>query len=465
MIEAFKPYAEYKESGQVWLGEVPRQWQSFPLCRVAYLVSERGRPDLELLSVYLNRGVIRYSESGGQVHKPSLDRSNYQVVNPGNFVLNNQQAWRGSIGVSKYKGIISPAYVVMSLSNKMNPSYGNYLFRSPGMVAQYVVASRGVGDIQRNLYYPDLKRVQVILPPLDEQAAIVRFLDHANRKVDGFIRAKRKLIALLHEQKQAIIHRAVTRGLNPEVKLKPSGIPWLGDIPAHWEVARIRQKAQIARGRFSHRPRNAPQFYGGRYPFIQTGDIATADKQITSYSQTLNEAGYKISKLFKAGTLAMVITGAKTGHVAILGFDACFPDSAVGFVPEKNAVDKDFLYFAFIALKSELDRASITSTQENLNVQRIGSQVTAWPPLAEQEEIGRHLEFELATLTTAIDRTKREIALMQEYRTRLTADIVTGKLDVRAAATKLPPAEDEPIRAELDDDLLEEADTESEADI
>lgn len=111
MIEGLQPYAEYKESGQQWLGRLPRNWKVLPLCRVASPKSDCGRPDLELLSVYLHRGVIRYSESGGQVHKPSLDLSNYQVVAPGDFVLNNQQAWRGSIGVSRHLGIISPAYL------------------------------------------------------------------------------------------------------------------------------------------------------------------------------------------------------------------------------------------------------------------------------------------------------------------------------------------------------------------
>ena len=149
MIEGLKPYLEYKESGQCWLGQVPRQWSLFPLCRIATPKSECGRTDLELLSVYLHRGVIRYADSSGQVHKPSLDLSKYQAVSPGDFVLNNQQAWRGSIGVSKFQGIISPAYIILKLSPKLNPSYANYLFRSPAMVGQYVVASRGVGDIQR----------------------------------------------------------------------------------------------------------------------------------------------------------------------------------------------------------------------------------------------------------------------------------------------------------------------------
>ena len=143
----------------------------------------------------------------------SADLSKYQGVEPGDFVLNNQQAWRGSVGVSRYKGIVSPAYLVLALGPEIEPSFANLLFRGRSMVGQYLMCSKGVGSIQRNLYWPHLKRVATILPPRDEQIAIVKFLGHANQKISRYIHAKRKLIKLLEEQKQVIIHRAVTRGL------------------------------------------------------------------------------------------------------------------------------------------------------------------------------------------------------------------------------------------------------------
>ncbi len=384
----------------------------------------------------------------------------YKRVSVNDLVINIMLAWNGSMGVSRFDGIASPAYCVYRLNKGAQPWYFHQLFRLPLYKGRIKAVSTGVIESRLRLYSDDLGRIEAILPPPDEQATIVRFLDHANRKIDGFIRAKRKLIGLLNEQKQAIIRRAVTRGLHPDVPLKPSGIPWLGDIPKHWEVARIGQKSQVMRGRFSHRPRNAPQFYGGPYPFIQTGDMSAVDKFIVDHSQTLNERGLAISKMFKAGTLAMIITGAKTGHVAILNFDACFPDSAVGFSPDKSQVDNVFLYYVFIALKGELDRASITSTQENLNVQRIRCQVAAWPSLGEQKEIVNYLDIELDARNTAIARTEREIALMQEYRTRLTADLVTGKLDVREAAAKLPEVAAEPAAEERMEELLEEPEPE-----
>jgi len=327
------------------------------------------------------------------------------------------------------------------------------------MVSQYLVCSKGVGTIQRNLYWPHLKRVGVVVPPPDEQAAIVRFLDWSNGRLERAIRAKRKVIGLLKEQKQAIIYRAVTRGLDPAVPLRRSGIPWLGDIPQHWEVRRIKQATRILRGKFSHRPRNDASLYDGKYPFIQTGVVAQASKFIMSYSQTLNEKGLAVSKLFPSGTLVMTIA-ANIGEVAVLTFDACFPDSIVGFVPAASA-DRDYLYMVFLCMKPELLREAPVNTQGNLNVERIGSMGTPFPSVDEQSRIAKWAEAETTTFDAAVARLEREIELLREYRTRLIADVVTGKLDVREAVARLP-TEWPPEMAGDDTVLVDESDADDE---
>jgi type I restriction enzyme S subunit len=362
----------------------------------------------------------------------------YQVVDPGDLIVRStdlQNDWNSKrIGLVRDRGIITSAYLCFSATPAFSPEYAYLLLHAYDLMKVFYGLGSG---LRQNLDWTDFKRLTILLPPPDEQELIVRFLDWASVRLGKAIAAKRKVIGLLEEQKQAIIHRAVTRGLDDSVPLKPSGLEWLGDVPEHWEVAPLRSRMRIQRGRFLHRPRNDPRFFGGPFPFIQTGDIARATKHIRSHSQTLNAAGHQISRMFPKGTLAMVITGAKTGHVAILGFDACFPDSAVGFVPAKS-VDTEYLYFLFHALKAELDRASITSTQENLNVGRIGRQVAPWPPLEEQVLVVDELNAELKFSDDAIDVRKREIALLQEYRTRLISDVVTGKLDVREFARTLP---------------------------
>ena len=150
-----KPYPHYKSSGFEWLGNVPAHWEVLPLCAIATPKSITGQQHRELLSVYLDRGVIRFSEvEEKRTNVTSEDLSKYQAVDPGDFVLNNQQAWRGSVGVSSHSGIISPAYHVLSLSPKIHTGFANLLFRDRAMVTQYLVCSRGVGSIQRNLYWP-----------------------------------------------------------------------------------------------------------------------------------------------------------------------------------------------------------------------------------------------------------------------------------------------------------------------
>jgi type I restriction enzyme S subunit len=316
------------------------------------------------------------------------------------------------------------------------PSYYHHLYRTPQFAKEAERWSYGITSDMWSLRPEHFKMIYTPEPPPAEQAAIVRFLDWANGRLDRAIRAKRKVITLLNEQKQAIIHRAVTGGLDPSVPLKPSGIPWLADIPQHWEARRIKQVTRILRGKFSHRPRNDPALYDGSYPFIQTGAVAQASKFITSYKQTLNEKGLAASKLFPGGTLVMTIA-ANIGEVAILTFEACFPDSIVGFIPSATA-DRDYLYMVFLCMKPELLREAPVNTQGNLNVERIGGMWMPLPPPPEQREIVAWVAAETAAFDSGAERLNREIDLLREYRTRLVADVVTGKLDVREAAARLP---------------------------
>ena len=238
-IPGISPYPSYKVTMTSRVGQAPEHWDVVPLSAVARVKSVVNKPHLQLLSVYLNEGVILFSEAEERRTNPtSEDLSKYQVVDPGDLVLNNQQAWRGSVGVSRHCGIVSPAYLVLSLNSRLTQRFAELLFRDRMMVDQYLVASKGVGTIQRNLYWPHLKRATTIVPPLDEQAAIVRYLDDADQRIRAYVSAKQRLIGLLEEEKQALIQQAVTRGLDPNVRLKPSGVEWLGDVPEHWKIRR-----------------------------------------------------------------------------------------------------------------------------------------------------------------------------------------------------------------------------------
>ncbi len=442
MIADLKPYKEYQESGLPWLGKIPGHWS---IRRVKFLLNE-----VDSRSTTGKEQLLRVSQFTGVTQRKSINGSDepdsraatlvgYKRVGINDMVINIMLAWNGSLGVSRFEGISSPAYCVYRFNKDALPWYYHELLRLPAYKVRIKIASTGVVESRLRLYSDDLGRIEAILPPPGEQTAIVRFLNWTNGRLGRAIRAKRSVIELLNEQKQAIIHRAVTRGLDPSVSLKASGIPWLGDIPQHWEVRRVKQIARILRGKFSHRPRNDQSLYDGKYPFIQTGVVAKSGKFIKSYSQTLNEKGYAVSKLFPKETLVMTIA-ANIGEVSILKFDACFPDSIVGFVPSANA-DRDFLYYLFFCMKPVFLIEAPVNTQGNLNVERIGAMGIPLPPKEEQKIISEYVETKTVSFDFAITKLEKEIKLLHEYRMRLIADVVTGKLDVREVAATLPEEE------------------------
>lgn len=282
--------------------------------------------------------------------------------------------------------------------------------------------------------------VSLPLPPRVEQERIAEYLDASCEAIDRAVEAKRRQLSTLDELRKSIIQQAVTRGLNPDVELKESGVEWLGKIPKHWRVARVKRHCQMLRGKFTHRPRNDPSLYGGRYPFIQTGNVARAEKYVTEYVQTLNEKGLEVSKLCPRGTIVMTIA-ANIGDVAITGFDSCFPDSIVGFIPDAET-ELDFFYYVLKSMKPEMLRSAILTTQLNLNYVRVAGNYCAFPPKYEQLTIARHLDARMEELRRLKEIIKAQITTLSNYRKSLIHECVTGKRriregDVKAARTAL----------------------------
>ena len=446
VITPIKPYPALKPSGLEWLGEVPEHWEMRRFWEIADTRSEKNRPELDLLSVFLGRGVIPYGQGGGQVHKPSLDLSGYQTVYPGDLVLNNQQAWRGSLGVSGHHGIISPAYLVFSLSVSVNPQFANYLFQSRVMVAQFVTASKGVGDIQRDVHTPWLRNTRVPLPPLPEQAAIVRYLDHVDRRISRYIRAKQRLIELLEEEKQVVIHRAVTRGLDLDVPLKPSGVEWLGDVPEHWEVRRSRHVFREVDRRST----------AGQETHLSMSQKLGLIPSSGMEGWRLVAESYVGAKLCEPGD---IVLNRLKAHLGVFALAREAGLVSADYTVLRPRIEVDSRYFEAVY--------RTTSCRVELRKRTKGIVEGFWrlytpdfyevpvpvPPVAEQLAITLYLGSALGDVDRSVERIRSELALLSEYRTRLIADVVTGKLDVREAAADLPevdPADLEDI-IEIDD--------------
>src|ERR1700730_16729552 len=223
MIADLQPYPEYKDSKQLWLGCVPRHWPVLPNRALFAEVKERGYPDEEMLSVTITQGIIRQTAlltDSSKKDSSRQDRSAYKLVQPRDIAYNKMRAWQGAIGASELRGIVSPAYVVMRLRNKENlQRYFHYFYRTPHFAKEAERWSYGITSDMWSLRPEHFKMIYTPQPPPEEQAAIVRFLDWANGRLERAIGVKRKVIALLNEQKQVIIHRAVTRGLDPDVRL------------------------------------------------------------------------------------------------------------------------------------------------------------------------------------------------------------------------------------------------------
>ena len=459
MIEGLKPYAEYKESGLPWASRIPAHWSLIPnravLKKRKILVGAK-HGNYRLLSLTKGGVIVRDISTGKG--KFSSDMGTSQEVRKGDFVfcLFDVPETPRTVGLSPHDGMITSAYTVFE-SKRLSPVGVLFLELFYLAMDDEKLLSPLYSGLRHTIPPPRFLGTKTPQPPPDEQAAIVRFLDHANRKIDGFIRAKRKLIGLLNEQKQAIIHRAVTCGLNPDVPLKPSGIPWLGEIPAHWGI--VRNMAL-----FSHRVEPGI----GGLPVLQvslrSGITAEELDQFGRPKRLIADAT-KYKRIHQ-GDMAYNTMRMWQGAVGVSPLDGLVSPAYVVLKPRKDTCP-DFYDFIFHTdvYKQQVNRQStgIVSDRNRLYWDSFKQMPNLTLPRAEQEEIVAFIAKETAALTAAIARTEREIALMQEYRTRLTADLVTGKLDVREAAAKLPEGLGPSDRSDMSDvsdlsDLSDESD-------
>ena len=467
MIEGVKPYAEYKESDIPWAPAIPSSWQKERAKRLFTKMQRPVRPEDDVVTCFRDGMVTLRKNRRLRGFTEATVFSGYQGIRKGDLVIHGMDAFAGAIGVSDSDGKGTPVYNVCKPGPGVVARYYAHTVREMSRAQWILALAKGIRERSTDFRYEMFGNQFVPLPPPDEQAAIVRFLDHANRKIDGFIRAKRKLIGLLNEQKQAIIHRAVTRGLHPAVPLKPSGIPWLGDIPKHWEVPRVKQCARkISKGTTPSTEGRAI-LESGPVRFLKAENISAGcitNKPLCFIDEETNRV-IRRSQLAENDIL-FVIAGATLGKTAVVSGEIlpANTNQAVAFIRPNSRVVPRFLelWLQSPRIKELIWLNAVQSAQPNLSMADLGNFVTPVPPRNEQQQILDFVKEATKPMSDAIARTEREIALMQEYRTRLTADLVTGKLDVREAAAKLPdlPTDAAAPAEPLTDEAPEESETE-----
>ena len=429
-------YRSTKPSGIPWLGQVPRHWKLVKFRNLLSEITERNRPHLTLLSVVRERGVILRDVNNLEDNHNFIpdDLSNYKLVRKGQFAMNKMKAWQGSYGVSQYEGIVSPAYFVFDIDG-VTGDYFHKAVRSKIYVPLFAQASDGVRIGQWDLSQARMQEIPLFVPPLPEQAAIVRYLDHVDERILRYVNGKQKLIRLLEEEKQAVIHRAVTRGLDPNVRLKPSGNEWLGDIPAHWEVAALRHRYSQCLGKML----DSKRITGSHLlPYLRNTDIQW-DRISTEGLPTMDISPDEYDRYTVRKGDLLVCEGGEVGRCAIWSdqLTRCGFQKALHRLRPLNAGQDvvRFMYYSLrVAAKSQAFNDGHLSTISHLTGEKLRTHRFPFPPFYEQNAIVRYLDMETATIDTAIDHARHQIKLLQEYRTRLIADVVTGKLDVRGAA-------------------------------
>lgn len=439
------PYPEYKDAGVSWVGSIPAHW---PEKRAKYYfkeIDDRSKTgDEEMLSVSHITGVTPRSQKNVTMFKAESNVGQKRCQ-PGDLIINTMWAWMSALGVSNHAGIVSPAYGVYRPRSKQDYDYYylDSLLRIEGYRSEYICRSTGIRSSRLRLYSDKFLSMPVVCPPQEEQQTIARFLKAQDRLFRKFIRNKRRLIELLKEQKQNVINQAVTRGLDPKVKFKPSGVEWIGDIPEHWEVRRLKFLCHNLNEQTSEK-QPGETYIALEHVESWTGRISLPDDEITFDSQVkrFQPGDVLFGKLrpYLAKVTRPQTAGVCVGEFLVLRATG---DVSADFLEQKLRSKRVIDLINSSTFGAKMPRADWTF---------IGNLKFAYPPADEQREILEHIQEKSAEIDQAIIRAQREIELMQEYRTRLISDVVTGQVDVRGI--EVPEIADEELLS-LDEDTAD----------
>ncbi len=428
---SFPRYPAYTTGPADWLVEIPSTWRVVPLWAMFSRTKRTGYEGEELLSVYRDHGVIPKKSRNDNFNKPSDDLASYQLVEPGDLAINKMKAWQGSVAISGYRGMVSPAYHVYTSRHDEDPRYLHHLFRCMEYIVGYRSNSKGIRVNQWDLEPQQHSRMPVLIPPRTEQIQISRFLDHETAKIDALIQEQQRLIELLKEKRQAVISHAVTKGLDPSVPMKDSGVEWLGEVPKHWKVSRLKFVAAI----IDCKNRTPEYFDDGEFLVVRTSNVKE-QRLNTEDAYRTNEENFKVWTQRGVPPVGSILftREAPTGEVCLVppDFPICLGQRMMNFIPD----DSNYIPFLFDFLTSDclaryIESVSHGSTVTHLRVEQVYDIPVVVPSTLEQEEIDAVVSELKQGFAVLVNEAQITISLLQERRSALISSAVTGKIDVR----------------------------------
>ncbi len=442
----YKAYGEYKESGVEWLGEIPREWSALMGKRIFSSIRKTALKDDVQLAVSQKYGVLPQSLmmllNDSKVMLALKGTDSFRHVDQNDFVI-SLRSFEGGIEYSKYSGCVSPAYTVLNNVKKISHNYYKYLLKCAPFISALQSTTDSLRD-GKSISYEQFGAICLPLTRLSEQNQIAAFLDHETAKIDTLIDKQQQLIELLIEKRQAVISHAVTKGLDPDVQMKDSGVEWLGEVPEHWKVIYIKHLSEVKRGA-SPRPIDDQKYFDeeGEYAWTRIADVSLAGMYLKDTQQRLSSLGSSLSVKLERGELFLSIAGT-VGKPCITTSKACIHDGFVYFPSLK--INNKYLFYIFDAGQAYLGLGKM-GTQLNLNTDTVGCIKVGLPPSLEIHEIVSYIVKQKEKYDLLISSAYEFIELIQERRTALISAAVTGKIDVRDWQVPVTQTESDEVMA------------------
>ena len=438
---------EMKDSGIEWIGQIPKDWVTIRIGNVFSLRNERNYLPMEqvqLLSLYSGKGVFPTGEEGttnSGNHAQTV--ADYKIVKRNDIVVNIILAWMGSLGISNYDGVVSPAYdVYIPDEEKVVPHYYHYVFRTSGIANECYRYGRGIMMMRWRTYSSEFKRIHVPFPPLEEQQQIANYLDTQCSEIDATAEDIQKEISLLEEYKKSVITEVVTKGLNPDAEMKDSGIEWIGEIPKDWEFPKITHILDYTHsypiGDGDHGTIKAENYSEEGIPFIRVQNLGFATELIMNNVVYITEKQNNgiINSTLYPNDILFAKTGATIGKVGIMpeNIKKANTTSHVGKITVSEEVVPKYIFYvlsSFIGYKQFWDIALMKSTRPELSIDEIKTLHVLLPKTKEeQQQIADFLDSKCSEIDSLIADKKRQLDILADYKKSLIYEYVTGKKEV-----------------------------------